>query len=120
MDDLNKKASSTYPRYNMLWKDIPVGALLYIRADENIPADCLLLCSGNDDGSAFVETANIDGETNLKPKMAPMVTQSQLTYVDSLLLNFIFARSFRIGTLSSSSFFRLSMHGVANLASIST
>jgi hypothetical protein len=38
----------------------------------------------------------------------------------TLLLNFIFARSFRIGTLSSSSFFRLSMHGVANLASIST
>jgi magnesium-transporting ATPase (P-type) len=82
MDDLSKKVSTTYPRFSMLWKDVPVGALLYIRADENIPADCLLLCSGNDDGSAFVETANIDGETNLKPKMAPMVTQNQLTYVE--------------------------------------
>jgi magnesium-transporting ATPase (P-type) len=67
----------------MLWKDISVGVLLYIRAEENIPADCLLLCSGNDDGSAFVETANIDGETNLKPKISPIVTQTQLTFVDA-------------------------------------
>lgn len=65
----------------MLWKDIQVGTLLYVRADENIPADCLLLCSGNEDGSAFVETANIDGETNLKPKIAPIVTQKELTFL---------------------------------------
>ncbi len=76
-------SSSMYPRCSMLWKDVSVGVLLYIRAEENIPADCLLLCSGNDDGSAFVETANIDGETNLKPKIAPMITQSQLTFLDA-------------------------------------
>ena len=58
MADMDSKISSTYPRRSMMWKDIPVGALLYIQADENIPADCLILCSGNDDGSAFVETAN--------------------------------------------------------------
>jgi magnesium-transporting ATPase (P-type) len=84
MADMDSKISSTYPRRSMMWKDIPVGALLYIQADENIPADCLILCSGNDDGSAFVETANIDGETNLKPKMAPIVTQNMFTYLDSI------------------------------------
>ncbi len=81
MTNLDSNMSSSYPRSSMLWKDIPVGALLYVCAEQNIPADCLLLCSGNDDGSAFVETANIDGETNLKPKLAPIVTQNQLTYL---------------------------------------
>jgi magnesium-transporting ATPase (P-type) len=59
-------------------KDIPVGALLYIQAEENVPADGLLLCSGHDDGSAVAETANIDGETNLKPKASPIITQREL------------------------------------------
>lgn len=72
---------NSYPRTSLLWKDIPVGALLFVKAEDNIPCDCMLLCSGNDDGSAFVETANIDGETNLKPKIAPLVTQRDLTFV---------------------------------------
>lgn len=74
--------SLTYPRNKLLWKDIHVGALLYIQAEENVPADGLLLASGNDDGSAFVETANIDGETNLKPKASPIITQKELTFLD--------------------------------------
>ena len=45
------------------------GNLLLIRKDESIPADVVLLSSFNEEGLAFVETAELDGETNLKIKV---------------------------------------------------
>ena len=35
---------------------------------QEIPADLILIASSEEDGLAFVETSNIDGETNLKLK----------------------------------------------------
>ena len=45
-----------------------VGAVIKIRQNEMIPADVVLLRSSDPKGSVFVETKNLDGETNLKPK----------------------------------------------------
>ena len=45
------------------------GNLLFLRKDESIPADVVLITSYNDEGLAFVETAELDGETNLKIKV---------------------------------------------------
>lgn len=50
------------------WKDINVGDLIRIRADEEVPADIVLLSSSDSEGICFVETKNLDGETNLKSK----------------------------------------------------
>lgn len=48
------------------WRDVKVGDLLKIRQDEQFPADFLILASDNRDGRVYIETASLDGETNLK------------------------------------------------------
>jgi phospholipid-transporting ATPase len=51
-------------------KDVQVGDILCVREDESIPADLALLSSSDSRGIAFVNTMNLDGETNLKDKIA--------------------------------------------------
>lgn len=50
------------------WRDLVCGDLVLLRKDEVIPADILLLSSSNGDGTAFMQTSNLDGEKNLKPR----------------------------------------------------
>lgn len=45
-----------------------VGDLIHISRDQTIPADILLVRSSDPHGSVFVETSNLDGESNLKHK----------------------------------------------------
>lgn len=47
-------------------KKIAVGDIVWIRKGETFPADMVLLVSSGDGGVAFVSTANLDGESNLK------------------------------------------------------
>ena len=56
------------------WKNLRVGDIVKVQKDQYFPADMLLLSSSYDDGICYVETMNLDGETNLKLKRSLEVT----------------------------------------------
>ncbi|KAJ6490741.1 hypothetical protein C8R47DRAFT_1123410 [Mycena vitilis] len=53
-----------------LWEDVRVGDFVKIVDDEPLPADILICATSEDEHVAFVETKNLDGETNLKSRHA--------------------------------------------------
>lgn len=53
-----------------LWKDVTVGDVLRLYNDDEVPADVVVLSTSGSDGLCFVETKNLDGETNLKIRNA--------------------------------------------------
>lgn len=60
------------------WKDIRVGEIIKIEAGEAIPCDMVLLSTSDPTGVAYVQTINLDGESNLKTRYAKQETLSRL------------------------------------------
>jgi phospholipid-transporting ATPase len=52
------------------WIDVTVGDIVMVESEGPFPADLVLLASSEPEGLCFVETANLDGETNHKIKQA--------------------------------------------------
>ena len=53
------------------WQDLAVGNIVRVKTDETVPADILLLSSSSSEKTCYLDTAAIDGETNLKQKSIP-------------------------------------------------
>eukprot|EP00929_Paragymnodinium_shiwhaense_P107699 TRINITY_DN7404_c0_g1_i1.p1 TRINITY_DN7404_c0_g1~~TRINITY_DN7404_c0_g1_i1.p1 ORF type:complete len:1162 (-),score=261.07 TRINITY_DN7404_c0_g1_i1:87-3572(-) len=53
------------------WENVRVGSLVVVKANQYIPTDLVILSTAHPLGHCFIETANLDGETNLKTKQAP-------------------------------------------------
>lgn len=54
------------------WQNLKVGDIIKIKRNEFIPADVMIIyTSDKKKYQSFIETKNLDGETNLKPKFLP-------------------------------------------------
>jgi phospholipid-transporting ATPase len=66
------------------WINVAVGDIVRVESEEPFPADIVLLASSEPEGLCYIETANLDGETNLKikqaiPETCIMVSSSDLS-----------------------------------------
>lgn len=69
------------------WKEIKVGDIVRIKQDEFFCADLLVLKSSGDKGNCFIETKNLDGETNLKHKKSHPDFAFMQNYSEKEVLN---------------------------------
>jgi phospholipid-translocating ATPase len=65
-----------------LWEDVKVGDFVFLRNNDAVPADMVVLSSSEPDGLCYVETQNLDGETNLKIKHSLQATNEIRTPED--------------------------------------
>lgn len=66
------------------WVTVKVGDIVRVESEEPFPADLVLLATSEPEGLCYIETANLDGETNLKikqaiPETANLVSPSELS-----------------------------------------
>jgi phospholipid-translocating ATPase len=50
------------------WQNIKVGDFVLLRNDDAVPADLMIVSTSESENLCFLETKNLDGETNLKVK----------------------------------------------------
>ena len=50
------------------WKDLYVGDVIKLSKNEYLPADLFIIKTSEPKGTCYIETKNLDGETNLKSK----------------------------------------------------
>ncbi|XP_017660117.1 PREDICTED: probable phospholipid-transporting ATPase VD isoform X1 [Lepidothrix coronata] len=64
------------------WKNVNVGDFVRLSRNEIIPADMVLLYSSDLDGICYIETAGLDGETNLKQRQVVKGYAEQVSEID--------------------------------------
>jgi phospholipid-transporting ATPase len=70
------------------WTLIP-GDIIKVEKDEEFSADTVIVHSAKETGYCYIDTKNLDGETNLKEKIAieqfKEIPEEQLSFVDGLI-----------------------------------
>lgn len=66
------------------WKDVQVGNIVLVKNNDHIAADMLLLSTSDDNNQVYIETAELDGETNLKVRQPLPVTREMKDDVPAL------------------------------------
>lgn len=54
--------------------DLKVGDVIKLKNEDELPADCVVLQSDHPMGQCYISTSSLDGERNLKPKLAVSAT----------------------------------------------
>jgi len=70
-------------------QDLKVGHLIKLKNNEWVPADCVILQTGAENGICYISTETLDGERNLKPKFAADSFQGKLTTVGSTPIEYM-------------------------------
>ncbi|CAG8523705.1 7802_t:CDS:2 [Cetraspora pellucida] len=65
----------------VMWKDVRVGDFLFLKNGDAVPADAIILSTSEQNGTCYVETKDLDGETNLKPRRC--VSTDALNHIKS-------------------------------------
>ncbi|CAF1217869.1 unnamed protein product [Adineta steineri] len=66
------------------WKEIQVGDMIQLSNDEFVTADIFIISTSEPNGLCYIETAELDGETNLKARQSLEETQGIGDDVDDL------------------------------------
>lgn len=61
--------------------DIRQGHFIVVKNREMVPADMVLIASSSENGSSYIETSSIDGETNLKLRTSPHLPKKVLKHL---------------------------------------
>ncbi|OQS05352.1 P-type ATPase (P-ATPase) Superfamily [Thraustotheca clavata] len=61
--------------HELKWQDIQVGDIVQVLDNENFPADGLILSTSEPSGTCLIDTSNLDGEANLKTRIALPATK---------------------------------------------
>jgi phospholipid-translocating ATPase len=59
-----------------LWKKLEVGDIVLLRDNDQVPADIVVLSTSDSEGMCYLETKNLDGETNLKQRKSVRATST--------------------------------------------
>jgi phospholipid-translocating ATPase len=76
--------------HQVQWQDVQVGDYVMIRNDEDVPADIIILSTSEKDNLCYVETQNLDGETNLKVRQGLKATEELRSVHDCERAHFYF------------------------------
>ena len=73
---------------NIRWKEVEIGDYIKVDQDGFFPADMVVVKSTEDEGVCYVETKNLDGETNLKNKEVPKDLRNTFDHPEQNIPNF--------------------------------
>ena len=66
--DYNRRTTGAARWVRTLWKKLEVGDIVLLRQNEQVPADVVVPSTSDPDNMCYLETKNLNGETNLKPR----------------------------------------------------
>uniref|UniRef100_I3J2A0 Phospholipid-transporting ATPase n=1 Tax=Oreochromis niloticus TaxID=8128 RepID=I3J2A0_ORENI len=84
IEDLVRLASNITLAWAHLFSQVEVGDIIKVNGSDFVPADAVILSSSEPQGMCYIETSNLDGETNLKIRQGLQVT-ADIKEIDSLM-----------------------------------
>uniref|UniRef100_A0A672ZKH5 Phospholipid-transporting ATPase n=1 Tax=Sphaeramia orbicularis TaxID=375764 RepID=A0A672ZKH5_9TELE len=71
----------------IIWKQVAVGDIVKVTNGQHLPADMVIVSSSEPQAMCYIETSNLDGETNLKIRQGLPLTTGFQTLEDLMALS---------------------------------